>query len=87
MENLKHHGSQAFKLILALVLAAILLLWGWNSAVPDIFALPNIQFKQAVGLVTLIGVISLLIGAGNRRRGEGIIRSYHNTITEVKDES
>jgi hypothetical protein len=59
MKILKQHGSHVIKLTLAFIVATTLLLWGWNTAVPDLFGLPAIQFKQALGLMILLVIASV----------------------------
>ena len=68
MKTRKHHGSHMIKLTLAFLISTILLLWGWNIAIPDLFELPAMQFKQALGLMIVIGIVSFLL---RRSRGHG----------------
>jgi hypothetical protein len=65
MKNLNRHGSRLIKLILAFIATTILLLWGWNSAIPDLFGLPTIEFKQAPGLMVLIVIVFVLLRSGH----------------------
>lgn len=64
MSNFKQYGSHMIKLIFVFIVTAILLLWGWNSAIPDLFGLPAMQFKQATGLIIIVGIMSFFLGAG-----------------------
>jgi hypothetical protein len=72
MKILKHHIHHLIKLTLTFLLATILLLWGWNSTMPDLLGLPAMQFKHAMGLMILIGIASLFLhhgrGQGGRKR-------------------
>lgn len=64
--------SHLIKVILALFVITILILWGWNSAIPDLFGLPVMKFKQAVGLLILASVVSLILRRGrcqSRKKG------------------
>ena len=61
MKNLKRYGSHMMKLILTFIVATLLLLWGWNTTIAYLFELPTIQFKQATGLMVLIGTISIFL--------------------------
>ena len=83
MNNLKQHGSQIFMATLAFIVATILLLWGWNSAMPDIFGLPTMQFKQAMGFMVLIGIVSFFLRRG-RWHGANthINRHYDHSLVE-----
>ncbi len=70
MNNFKQHGTRMIKLIFAYVVATILLLWGWNSALPDLFGVPAMQFKQATGIMILIGAISFVLRCGRHELKE-----------------
>jgi hypothetical protein len=72
MNTFKNQAVQYMKITGLFLGATILLLWGWNSAVPELFSLPEMQFKQALGLMVLIGIFSGFVGkrrAGNTRPG------------------
>ena len=45
-----------FRLAVTLVLAGPLTIL-WNLLIPDLFALPNIRFFQAWGLLVFIGIL------------------------------
>ena len=66
MKNIKHHGRRIFSSILLLVISVILILWGWNSAIPDLFGLPPIQVNQALGLLVLGGVLTFILRPRSR---------------------
>jgi hypothetical protein len=81
MNRIKHHGSHIIKITIAYFIATILLLWGWNSAIPDLFALPTMQFKQATGLIILIGTASFLLRCGRSHdRDKNVDLSRFNSI-------
>ena len=81
MNNLKQHGSQIFMATLAFIVATILLLWGWNSAMPYLFELPTIQFKQALGLMVLIGILSFFLRHRQRHnRRDHTSSSHHDSV-------
>jgi hypothetical protein len=69
METFKQHGSHIVKVTLFFLAATVLLLWGWNSTIPDLFALPVMQFKQALGVMIVLGVFSILGRPGRRACG------------------
>ena len=62
MTTFTNHGRKALLFTAGFIAATILLLWGWNSAIPDLFGLPAMQFKQATGLMILLGVSSVALG-------------------------
>jgi hypothetical protein len=78
MKTHKRHGSHVIKLTLAFLIATILLLWGWNIAIPDLFELPAMQFKQALGLMILIGTVSFLLRRSRGHGGEKSTSPHHN---------
>ena len=53
--------SRLIKLTLAIIVTTMLLIWGWNSAMPDLFGLTPLGFKQAVGLLLLTGIASIFL--------------------------
>jgi len=79
MNRLKHQGSHVIKITLAYLIASKLLLWGWNSAMPDLFALPTMQFKQAMGLMILIGIASFFMrGCHSQDKSNGSLHHVSN---------
>ncbi len=77
MNNLKHHGRRALRSILVLLAAIIVILWGWNSAIPDLFGLQPMQFKQAMGLTVLLVVLSFILQLGSRYGRDKDANPYH----------
>lgn len=65
MSKYKHYSIQLSKLFIGFFVAASLLLWGWNSSMPELFDLPPILFKQAGGLIILLCTISFTLGSRN----------------------
>lgn len=55
-------------LVAALALATHV---SWNMFAPDLFGLPQIRMKQALGLVTFAAVVSVLLRFPAARRGHG----------------
>lgn len=49
-----------------LVAAAVIMLWSWNAMVADLFAVPAIDFRQAVAAEVGIAVLAATIGLGVR---------------------
>ena len=86
MKTLKHRGMYFFKLSLAVFVVTALLLWGWNSAMPDLFALPEMRFKQALGLVIVISIASFLF-SGCRKHYCGKRSELHRRTSYVGSDS
>ena len=42
----------------------VIVLFSWNSFAPDLFQLPAMKFKQALGLVLFVGCLSFLLRLG-----------------------
>jgi hypothetical protein len=68
------------RVALLFLAVATLVLWSWNTVMPEIFELPSIHYKHATALVILIGTISLLLHTGRApvRRCHGNLREQHN---------
>ena len=64
MRHHRHYGRLSMQIVLIFFLVCSLVLWGWNSAIPDLFGLPALQFKQALGLTILLFIVSFLVGSG-----------------------
>ncbi len=77
MNNLKHHGRRAFVSILAFLASILVISWGWNSAIPDLFGLPPMHFKQAMGLTVLLVVLSFILHLGSRHGRDSDASPYH----------
>ncbi len=77
MNNLKYHGRRAFIAILVLLASILVISWGWNSAIPDLFGLPPMHFKQAMGLTVLLVVLSFILQLGSRHGRDSDARLYH----------
>jgi hypothetical protein len=77
MNNLKHHGRRVLTSMVALLAAIILILWGWNSAIPDLFGLPSMHFKQAMGLTVFAVVLPFILHLGTRHCRDKDTNSYH----------
>ncbi len=57
------HSSIA---ILSLLVTAVMVLWAWNTFVPEVFGLAAIQYKHSLALVILGFGLSFVLG--NRTR-------------------
>lgn len=77
MNNLKHHGRRAFISVLVLLASILVISWGWNSAIPDLFGLPPMHFKQALGLTVLLVVLSFILHLGSRHGRDRYPNPYH----------
>ncbi len=82
MNSIKHHGRRALGSILVLLTSIVLITWAWNSAIPDLFALPSMHFKQAVGLTVLLIVVSFILHPGSRHSGGNNASPYHKKSME-----
>ena len=76
MKYFKQHGRHMMTLMLAFTAASVLLLWSWNSVMPMLFELPDIQFKQAVALLVLIAIPSALFRSRHRHSAQ------HETVQQ-----
>lgn len=60
----RSHGRPtitAVKVVLVFVALVLLTHVSWNLFAPDLFGLPEIRMKQALGLVTFAAIINLLL--------------------------
>jgi hypothetical protein len=78
MKNLKQHGRRTFRFMLVFLISAVLFLWSWNSTMPDLLGLPPIQFKQAIGLIALVGILSFPLHLGRWLGRRENASPYHN---------
>jgi hypothetical protein len=53
---------------LAVIAAAIAILWSWNTLAVDLFALPQMQFRHALAVIVLAGLLGTVISFGARHR-------------------
>jgi hypothetical protein len=61
MKNINRYGAEVIRLAFVLILFTVLLLWGWNSAIPDLFGFPAMRFKQSMGIMILLGIFFFLL--------------------------
>jgi hypothetical protein len=86
MKNLKHHGRRILSLILALLILMILVTWSWNLSLPDIFGLPSIQAKHAMGLILLTGILSFIFHLGSwQSSGRYPTLHHHESVEALPD--
>lgn len=57
--------KQALKIIAAISLMTACFSWAWNAAMPMLFELSEIRFREALALLLLLAIPSFLLG---RRR-------------------
>jgi hypothetical protein len=57
LEDILYVLSVVFLILLVISLTGFVVLFLWNSIVPDIFGLPRITFLQAIGLFFLFEVL------------------------------
>lgn len=73
-------------LFLAVMVALLggLVMWLWNWLMPAIFALPELTFWQAVGLLVLCRILVGNIGLGghHHHHGHGACDGSHNKLQE-----
>lgn len=53
-----------------LALAAVIVVFAWNSFAVPVFELAELQFREALGLTLLLAITAKLLAPG-RRRGRG----------------
>jgi asparagine N-glycosylation enzyme membrane subunit Stt3 len=78
MKILKQHGRRTFSFMLVFLISAVLFLWSWNSTMPDLLGLLPIQFKQALGLIMLVGILSFPFHLGRWQGRRENASPYHN---------
>ena len=64
-------GLAAAKALGALVVLALATHVSWNMAAPDLFGLPEMRLKQALGLVGIGLVVATLVRHALGRRAHG----------------
>jgi hypothetical protein len=84
MNNFKPHGRRVFSSIVMLLVSVLVISWGWNSAIPDLFGLPPLHFKQAMGLTVLLVVVSSTLRMGARHGRDKLTNPYHKDLIEGK---
>jgi len=62
-ERLHRHGHRALISLGFLLLAAVLVLWGWNTLAVDLFGAPVAKFKHALAFEAVAGGIWLVANA------------------------
>lgn len=65
----RRHALAAGKLLAAALGLALLTHVSWNMAAPDLFGLPEMRIKQALGLVGLGFVLAVLLRQARPRHG------------------
>lgn len=58
---------RVFLLLIVGMTFTIVVLFSWNSFAPHLFMLPEMQFKNALGLVLFIMCLSFLFRFGNKK--------------------
>ena len=61
--------SHSLTAVVALLVSAVLVLWAWNTLVPELFGLTAIQYKHSLALVILGFALSFLLGNRTRMNG------------------
>jgi len=84
MNNFKPHGRRAFSTILMLLALMLVISWSWNSVIPDLFGLPPLHFKQAMGLTVLLVVVPFTFRMGARHGRDKRTNPYHKDLIEGK---
>ncbi len=69
--RLRRHAIAAAKMFGVVIVLAILTHMSWNMFAPDLFGLPELRAKQALGLVVFAGLIGFLLTHGARPRRDG----------------
>lgn len=63
---IRYYAITAGKVIAVVVVLALLTLMSWNLFAPDLFGLPSLRMKQALGLVVFAGVVTFMFRHGLR---------------------
>ncbi len=58
--------SHSLIAIVTLLVSAVLVLWAWNTFIPEVFGLTAIQYKHSLALIILGFALSFVLG--NRTR-------------------
>ena len=69
--------------ILFIALAAIFIHFSWNMAMPELFGAAKMSFKNAFGLVILLGTVAMLVGQSANRRH--VRNPRHSAVQEVNE--
>ena len=74
MHKVKRVSHKVVQVVAFLFISCVLLIWAWNNVMPELFSMPAIQFKQALGLMILMCLLSMFLSFG-RWFGKN---SYHS---------
>lgn len=69
--RIAHYALTAAKIAGIVMTLAIVTHISWNMFAPDLFGLPDLRMKQALGLVVFAGLAGFLLKGGIRPRRHG----------------
>ena len=64
--HVKGRAKQIALAIGAFCLASVIVIWSWNTLAVDLFGLSHMQFKHAVAVVLLLGLVRFALGRSRR---------------------
>ena len=64
--TVRHYAIAAGKGIAVVIVLSLLTHLSWNLFAPDLFGLPSLHMKQALGLVVFAGVLTFMLRHGVR---------------------
>jgi hypothetical protein len=65
---LRHYTIAAIELCVAVLALTVITVVSWNLFAPALFGLPTIGGKEALGMVLLLGAVSMLLRRPHRRQ-------------------
>jgi len=68
--NIKFRFAGICIMLAAIAVFSVAVMLLWNAIMPDIFALPALNYRQALGLLLLARIIFGGLGGGLNHRGE-----------------
>ena len=66
VSRVHHIGRVILAALVILVACMIALQWSWNAIASELFAMPSMQFRHALGFEVLMGVVFVIAGAAVR---------------------
>lgn len=61
-ELIQGYSKKLFYFAAILLLASVILLWGWNTIATDLAGLPRAQFKHAAAAVLSMSCLTWMVG-------------------------
>ena len=73
--HIKGLAKQIALAVGAFFLASIIVIWSWNTLAVDLFGLVSIQFKHAVAIVLVLGLLRFAVSRASHRRVHDTLES------------